>query len=285
MSLKYGLTVFEGVSKNSALLVRAKDLLYSGRTKYQEVQILNTEDFGRVLVLDGYVQSTEADEYMYHEVLVQPAMITHPDPKEVLIIGGGEGATLREVLKHPSVKKAVMVDIDGELLELSKKYLEFMHRGSFYDPRAEVVVMDGYKYIANERSRKYDVIVLDLTDPYSSEIAKKLYSKEFYSRLKGVLKDNGIIVTQAGNSFFYPETYSYVLKNIKSNFKIVKEYWYWIPSFSYACNFIIASDRFDPEKLDEHEVNKIIKRRQLKLKIYSGALHVSLFKSKIIIGG
>jgi spermidine synthase len=123
MYLKYGPAVIEGVTRDSALIVRVKELLVTARTKYQEVQIVDTYDFGRALVLDGYIQSTEADEFMYHETLVHPAMVAHPSPRKVLIVGGGEGATLREVLKHPTVEEAVMVDIDGELIELSKKFL------------------------------------------------------------------------------------------------------------------------------------------------------------------
>ncbi len=282
MHLKYGPAVIEGVTKDSALIVRVKKMLVTEETKYQEVQIVETYDFGRALVLDGYIQSTEDDEFMYHETLVHPAMVTHPNPRKVLIVGGGEGATLREVLKHKTVEEAVMVDIDGELIELAKKYLGFMHQGAFSDPRAKVIVGDGYKYVMESEPGQFDVIVLDLTDPYGPEISKKLYSGEFYAGVKRLLRDEGIMVTQAGNSYFYPETYDYVLRNIKANFSVVREYWYWIPSFSYACNFITASDILDPSALTEEEVNEVIKGRGLRNELYSGAHHVSLFKGRVL---
>ncbi|MCD6323696.1 MAG: polyamine aminopropyltransferase [Desulfurococcales archaeon] len=282
MHLKYGPAVIEGVTKDSALIVRVKKMLITEATKYQEVQIVETYDFGRALVLDGYIQSTEDDEFMYHETLVHPAMVAHPNPRKVLIVGGGEGATLREVLKHRTVEKAVMVDIDGELIELAKKHLDFMHQGAFSDPRARVVIGDGYEFVMNSEPGQFDVVILDLTDPYGPEISKKLYSKEFYAGVKKLLREGGIMVTQAGNSYFYPNTYDYVLQNIQANFSVVREYWYWIPSFSYACNFITGSDSVDPASLSEGEVDRIINERGLKNKLYSGAHHVSLFKSKVL---
>lgn len=282
MSLKYGPAVIEGVTKDSALIVRLKELILTTRTRFQEVQVVSTYDFGRALILDGYIQSTEADEFMYHETLVHPSMITHPNPQRVLVVGGGEGATLREVLRHSTVKETVMVDIDGELVEISKKYLDFMHKGAFNDSRVKVIIGDGYEFVKKESSRKYDVVILDLTDPYSSEIASKLYSKEFYSEVKRIMKEDGIMVTQAGNSYFYPKTYDYVLNNIKAIFRIVREYWYWIPSFSYACNFITGSDVLDPASMNKDEVNKIIKERGMELRLYDGMLHTSLFNSRVL---
>jgi len=283
--LKYGPVVFEGVSPNAAFMTRVKRFILTARTKYQEVQILELYEYGRALVLDGYIQSTENDEFIYHESLVHPTTITHPHPRKALIVGGGEGATLREILKHPSIDEAVMVDIDGELIEFAKKYLDFMHQGSFNDPRSKLLIEDGYKYVKEIAPRKYfDVVVLDLTDPYGPEISRKLYSEEFYAMVKSIMKDNGIMVTQAGNSFFYPRTYAKVLENIKANFSIVREYWVWIPSFGYACNFIVASDTLDPALLSEDEVNSRLKSRNVKTRFYDGALHISLFKGKVMLG-
>ncbi len=278
-----GLSVIESISKHSLMIAKIRKIILATKTKYQEVQIVEFEDFGRGLVLDGLIQSTEADEFIYHEALVHPVMVTHPSPRRVLIIGGGEGATLREVLKHSTVEKAVMVDIDGELIEFSKKYLEFMHKGSFYDPRAQVVIMDGREYVKKVAGKTFDVIILDLTDPYGPEIARKLYSKEFYSEVKRILKSDGIIVTQAGSSFFYPKTYTRVLNNIKAIFRKVREYWIWVPAFAYACNFITASDALDPAKLTANYVNEVLKNRGVKCRLYNGDLHEALFKTPILI--
>ena len=206
------------------------------------------------------------------------------DKAKLLIIGGGEGATLREVLKHNCVKEAVMVDIDGELVEFAKKYLDFMHQGAFYDPRAKIVIDDGKKYVAECDSSTFDVVIIDLTDPYSSEIAKSLYTKEFYAEVKRILKSDGIMVTQAGNSFFYSDVYLYVLNNVKSVFPLVREYWQWVPSFGYACNFIVGSLKYDPVAVSEDKVDSILRDREVKTKIYCGAHHISLLKGPVVYG-
>lgn len=282
--VKLGLNVIQGVGNSIVMVMKVKNVYVATKTEYQEVQIVDLEEFGRALVLDGYVQSTEADEFLYHESLVQPAMTTHPNPTRVLVIGGGEGATIREVLKHDSVVEAVMVDIDGKLVELAKKYLEVMHRGSFSDPRVKVLIMDGLKYVEEAPQNYYDVVVSDLTDPYGPEISKMLYSTEFYAKTKKLMKNDGILVTQAGNSFFFPEVYEEIVSNLKRVFKIVREYWTWIPSFGYACNYVMASDAHDPLKLTPDEVDKILRSRNVVNKYYDGRQHQAMFLSKIVVG-
>lgn len=283
--VKLGLNVIQGIGNSTTMIARVKNVYVATKTKYQEVQIVDLEEFGRALVLDGYIQSTEADEFIYHESLVQPAMTIHPSPTKVLVIGGGEGATLREVLKHNTVVEAVMVDIDGELVELAKKYLEVMHRGSFNDPRAKVFIMDGLKYVEEAPQKYYDVVINDLTDPYGPEISRLLYSTEYYFKTKKLMKDDGVLVTQAGNSFFFPEVYEEIVSNLRKVFKIVREYWSWIPSFGYACNYVIASDVHDPLKLTPDEINKILEGRGVMNKYYDGRQHQAMFMNKVIIGG
>ncbi|MEO3993838.1 MAG: polyamine aminopropyltransferase [Desulfurococcaceae archaeon TW002] len=281
--VRLGLNVIQGVGSSVFMVMKVKNVYVAARTKYQEVQIVDLEEFGRSLVLDGYVQSTEADEFLYHESLVQPAMTTHPNPARVLVIGGGEGATLREVLKHNTVVEAIMVDIDGELVEFAKKYLEVMHRGSFSDPRAKVLIMDGLKYVEEAPQNYYDVIVSDLTDPYGPEISRLLYSAEFYAKTKKLMRSDGILVTQAGSSFFFPKTYKEIVSNLRSVFKIVREYWTWIPSFGYACNYVVASDVHDPLKLTPDDIDKILKNRGVVNRYYDGKQHQVMFTNKVIV--
>jgi len=272
-----GLSIIQTCAPRDYMIMKVKSIHVITRTKYQEVIIADLVGYGRALVLDGLVQSTEVDEHYYHEALVHPAMITHPNPEKVLVIGGGEGATLREVLKHNTVKKAVMVDIDGELVELCKKYLPMMHQGSFNDPRAEVVIMDGRDYI-EKTNELFDVIVLDLTDPYGPEISRALYSEEFYRKVFSKLTDEGVMVTQAGSSFYFKEVYNYVLNNVQKVFPIVREYNLWIPSFGYACNFIIGSKKHDPALLNLDVLSERIKERGIygRTKFYSEKVHMSL---------
>lgn len=282
--LKAGLYIEEPVSASTRMTTPIKRILAFVRTKYQTAIIADAEEFGLSLILDGYTQSSELDEYIYHEALVHPAMVTHEKPERVLIVGGGEGATLREVLKHSTVRRAVMVDIDGEVVDLCRKYLECMHRGSFYDPRAELVIMDGREYVEKAQDGEFDVVVLDLTDPYSSEVAMKLYTAEFYKEVFRVLSSNGVMVTQAGSSFFYEKAYDWVLENVKKVFPLVREYSIWVPSFGYACNFIIGSKGRDPAALSIEEVDRILSERGLtgKLKVYSGRTHVALMLMPVL---
>jgi len=279
--------LIEPVSKDVLMSATIVKIYVWKRTKYQEVAVVDVAGFGRSLIIDGFTQSTEVDEFIYHEALVHPAMVTHEEPKRVLIIGGGEGSVLREVLKHNTVKEAIMVDIDEEVIEIAKEYLECMHKGSFFDKRAKIVISDGKEYIRRAQENYFDVVIIDLTDPYSSEVARGLYGRDFYKDVNRVLTNNGVMVTQAGNSFFYTEVYDWVLSNIKSVFPITREYSVWVPSFGYACNFIIGSKSRDPMSLSKEDVDRVLRARGLKgkLKLYSGRTHIALLSMPILRQG
>ncbi len=270
-----GVTIIQGIGRNSSMIMKIKELYAVHRSKFQEIIIAELEEFGLSLVLDGYVQSTQLDEFIYHESLVHPPMILHPNPARVLIIGGGEGATLREVLKHNTVTKAVMVDIDGDVVELSKKYLYPIHQGSFFDKRAEIVIEDGKRFIEHIKSGSFDIVILDLTDPYSSDIAKQLYTTEFYRKIYNILTDDGIMVTQAGSSFFYRDVYMDVYQAIKAVFSYVQEYQVWIPSFGYSCNFILGSKKYDPKLMKPEDINEILKNRNVTTRFFNGYRYLS----------
>jgi len=281
MSLQ-GSWYIQKVSDNTYLMMKIRSIIYRGKTKYQYVEILDFEDYGIGLVLDGFVQSTEVDEHIYHESLVHPAMILHRGPENVLVIGGGEGATIREVLKHNTVKRCVMVDIDGELVELAKKYLGVMHKGSFYDPRVQVIIKDGLEYVKESKDKLFDVVILDLTDPYEpSGLARELYSEKFYRDLKRILRDDGVIVSQVGNAFYYPREFDQAINDIKRVFKYTITYEVWIPSFGYSVNYVLATDIIDPLKIDSAEINNILRRRGVSTKFFSGEIYESLITRNI----
>ncbi|MEM0004305.1 MAG: methyltransferase domain-containing protein [Desulfurococcaceae archaeon] len=275
-----GLIIIEPASRYLKLLFKVNTVLATSKSPYQEIVFAEIDGFGRSLLLDKYIQSTERDEYFYHELLVQPAMLLHPNPEKVLILGGGEGATLREVLKHNTVKEAVMVDIDSIVVEFSKKYLEHMHQGSFHDPRARVIIMDGKEYVKNAPSSYFDVVIMDLTDPYGSDIAKPLYSPEFFAEIKRVMKSNGVVATQAGSSYFFPEEYKYVLNSVSKNFKHVAEYWFWVPSFGLNVNFIVGSDAYCLDKeivvIDKRLSERGIKTKFINARILEGLLKIGV---------
>ncbi len=255
-----------------------KTVLFSKQTKFQQVEIMDTGGYGLCLVLDGKIQSSEKDEFIYHEALVHPAMLAHPDPKRVFVVGGGEGATLREVLRHRSVEHAMMVDIDQEVVESCKKHLPQLHQGSFDDPRAEVKFLDARKVLEESQDR-YDIIVIDISEPVVEGPAYLLYTKEFYNLVQKRLTPNGLITLQAGTTAHTCfDCFNAVYQTIKS-VPIAVPYEAWIPSFGLPWGFIAASNTVDPRQPSREDVDKAIATR-LKggLQYFDGETHQGQYK-------
>ena len=246
--------VVEWHTPNSALISTVTDVLYTGRTKYQDVEIAINEDMGKMLMLDGKLQSAERDEFIYHEMLVHPALITHGYPERVLVIGGGEGGTLREVLRYGSVKEAVMVDIDGEIVEACRRYLPEVHQGSFDDPRARIVIADGRKFVEEARE-KFDAIVVDVTDPTEDGPSRFLYTIEFYRAAASKLTDDGVFVTQATSTFYNLDTFSMIVNTMGKVFPHVRGYQASIPSFISDWGFSLGSMAVDPARIGGDEAS------------------------------
>jgi spermidine synthase len=274
----------DSINKNFVQLHRLEEVLYSGQTKYQSVQIVRSANFGLCLVLDGKIQSSEADEFIYHEALVHPAMITHPDPQTVFIAGGGEGATLREVLFHNTVKKAVMVDIDEEVIVLARKYLPDHNRGAFADKRTELYHRDAREYL-EKSSDKFDVIIIDLPDPIEEGPAYRLYTREFYEIVYDRLGSDGLITVQAGSASLNELLNLTAVNNtLSSVFSIITTYKIDIPCFGGPWGFCTASKKYDPGHLSVDEINARISRRSLKaLKLYDGTTHHGMFSLPLFL--
>ncbi len=250
---------------------------YVGSTKYQEVYILELSELGKALILDGKIQSSLRDEHVYHEVLVQPAMLTHPSPRRVLVIGGGEGATMREVLKHNTVEEVVMVDIDQELIEIVKRYFPELHQGSFNDPRVKLVFDDGRKFVENCESGKFDVVICDLTDPLKGGPSIYLYTVEFYGEVFRILSEDGIAAIQAENVRSASECFQSIYKTVKQVFPITVAYTTFIKSFDAEWGIVLGSKHFNPLDLSEEEEDKRIKKRGVNLKFYEPRIKKRLF--------
>jgi len=253
----------EWLSPHEAHVHGILELLFDGYTKYQRVTIAKTGSFGLALFLDGFAQSTEYDEFIYHESLAHPAMITHGNPRKVLIVGGGEGATLREVLKHESVERAVMVDIDEELVNLCRKYLPEWHKGAFDDPRVELVFADGRRFI-EETKERFDVIILDITDPVKGTPGVPLYTKEFYEKVRERLNPGGVTVTQATSLRYYERAFAVIYNTVASVFPIARRYKVFVPSFYSDWGFVIGSLDRDPLEVPKEEVESKLARLPLK---------------------
>lgn len=255
-----------------------RDILYTGESEYQTIQMLDTPGFGKCLILDGKIQCSISDEFIYHEALVHPAMITHPHPQTVFIAGGGEGATLREVLAHGTVKKAVMVDLDRRVVDLCKEHLPELSDGAFDDPRTELIYTDAMKYL-DETEERFDVVIIDLPEPVEEGPAYLLYTEEFYHNLLGKLTPNGLMCLQAGStSMVVLYGYTAVMKTLGTAFSVVAPYQAEIPSFGGSWGFAVASQSSDPCKLTPEEVDsRIASRINRPLRFYDGITHRGMF--------
>ncbi|MEE8466139.1 MAG: polyamine aminopropyltransferase [Dehalococcoidia bacterium] len=268
----------ESVHPDLSVMLKVRQVYYSGQTAYQKVEILGSELFGRSLVLDGKTQSTERDEHIYHETLVHPALFCHPEPKQVFIGGGGEGGTLREVLAHRSVERATMVDLDPEVVDLCRIYLPNHHQGSFDDPRTNLLHEDARGYLENT-SDTYDAIILDLVDPLEGGTAALLYTQEFYAIAKSRLNPGGVLVTQSGPAGLlnFTECFTTIFNTLGTLFSHVKAAQVHIPAFQTLWGFTIVSDTPFPE-ISERDIDAEVARRLSKpLKYYDGESDRNMF--------
>jgi len=264
----------EAVSPELSVMLKVRQIYYSGQTAYQKVEVLDSELFGRSLILDGKTQSTERDEHIYHETLVHPAMLCNPEPKQAFIGGGGEGGTLREVLGHKSVKRVTMVDLDSEVVALCREYLPNHHKGSFDDPRTSLIHQDARSYLQNT-SDYYDVIILDLVDPLEGGTAALLYTQEFYAIAKARLNPGGVLVTQSGPAGLlnYTECFTTIFNTLGTVFDHTTAAQVHIPAFQTLWGFTIASDTPFPEASEDEVDAQIASRLASTLKYYDGVSH------------
>jgi spermidine synthase len=253
-------------------------IVYSKQTAFQRLEIIDTLSYGRCLMLDGKMQSSESDEFIYHEALVHPALLTHPHPKSVFVVGGGEGATLREILRYPSVKKAVMVDIDQDVVLSCKEHLPAWHQGAFDDPRTTLRYQDARRWL-EETNETYDIIIIDISEPVEEGPAYLLYTKEFYTLVTERLSPDGIISLQAGTtSAKNLLNFTAVYQTLKQAFPVVTGYQACIPSFGLPWGFALASKQFDPRAIDPKEIDRRIADRVTgELLYYDGETHQGQF--------
>lgn len=253
--------------------LRVKRWLVRRKTPYQQLELAETEDLGLVLALDGKFMVSERDEPFYHEMLVHPALLSHPNPERVLIIGGGDGGTLREVLQHPTIKQAYLVEIDQEVISVAKEFLGSVHRGSFSDPRAEVVIQPGEEFISG-RAGEFDVIIADSTDPIGPGAA--LFSRKFFAACRDALRPGGMFVTQAGTPVYFREELAAVYQQLSELFSWVRIYLGQVPVYpSGTWAYVIASET--AAEASEPALEERYRSRHLTTRYYLPALHRAAF--------
>lgn len=220
-----------------AMSLEVEEVLYHGTSELQDLLVLKSKTYGNVLVLDGVIQCTERDEFAYHEMIAHIPLFSHPNPERVLVIGGGDGGVLREVLKHPSVSKAVLCEIDKGVIEAAKKYLPTLS-ASFEDERVEVIIMDGTVYMEQHQD-EYDVIITDSSDPIGP--AAVLFQMPFYENMKRSLRDGGIISTQGECMWLHLELIAPMISSCKTLYPVVEYAYTTIPTYpSGQIGFILC---------------------------------------------
>ncbi|SEA70973.1 spermidine synthase [Thalassobacillus cyri] len=258
----------EKQTENFGITAKIKRSLHTEKTDFQQLDMLETEEWGNMLVLDDMVMTTQKDEFVYHEMVAHVPLFTHPNPKNVLVVGGGDGGVIREVLKHPEVEKATLVEIDGKVIEYSKEYLPEI-AGKLEDSRVEVKVADGFMHIA-ESEDDYDVIMVDSTEPVGPAV--NLFSKGFYEGIAKALKSDGIFVAQTDNPWFKADLIRQVYSDVKETFPITRVYTANIPTYpSGLWTFTIGSKQYDPLEVSEERFHAI------EAKYYTKELHKAAF--------
>jgi spermidine synthase len=264
----------EDGAENVVINFRSCQRVYRARSRYAEIDIIDTAEYGRMLFLDGIAQSAALDEFIYHESLVHPAMLTHPEPESVCVIGGAEGATIREVAKYERVRRIVMVDIDGELIKACRRHLPEWSGGAYEDPRLELHVGDGRRHL-EETHENFDVILVDLGDPTEGSPARSLFTREFYKLAFSRLTPQGVACFQGED--LQPNRlalHARMVNTISLVFLHVATYPYFVPSFHGLCGHILASKVIDPKTFD---LGDRLERQPFRLRYLSPALLRGLF--------
>ncbi len=248
------------------LSLQIEKILHVEQTRYQHIVVFKTLSHGVVLVIDGFVMATERDEFYYHELLVHPAVQVADSVKRVLVIGGGDGGSAREFLRYDSIERVDMVEIDERVVELSKQFMPSLS-SSFSDPRLNLLIEDGVRYV-RECDERYDVIVVDSTDPIGPAIA--LFSEPFYGNCRRLLTDGGAFVAQTESPLFQVEGMQPIYRNLRRAFPRVEPYFGPMPSYGGQWSYGLATKGKDPRVVPWKDPG-------FTLRYYNESVHRSLF--------
>lgn len=239
----------ENQTETLGLTARVKETLFAGKSEFQDVAVVDSYQFGRMLVLDGVFQTSIFEEYVYHEMIAHVPLFIHPNPKKVLVIGGGDGGTVREVVRHDTVEKVEMVEIDGMVVEACKKYLpEISAALNEPNPKLDLKIGDGIQHMA-DATNEYDVIIVDCSDPIGP--GEGLFTPEFYRNVYKALKEDGLFVQQTESPFYHRELIKRIQKDVRAIFPITDLYLAHIPIYPGGCHcFTFGSKKYGPKDAD-----------------------------------
>lgn len=259
---------------------RIKEILHHKKSQYQEILVLDTYHFGKMLTLDNVVQASMADEFVYHEMITHVGLNTLPNPKKVLVIGGGDGGSVREVLKHKEIQKVTHVEIDRDVITAAQTYLpEICYNKD--DPRVELIIGDGIKHVKESQS-VYDMIIIDAPDPVGH--AEGLFSAEFYQNVYNALTDDGLFVAQMESPFFDKDLINRVMKDIRAVYPIERLFLGNVPTYPGGLwAFAMGSKRHDPIKVDPDCIKEEIVTRYYNKKIHGASFILPTFVQELLL--
>jgi spermidine synthase len=266
--------IFERLNDASGVYFNGT-LIERRQTPFQLLEVYDTPELGRIFRLDGFNMTSERDEFFYHENLVHPAAVAHPAPRQALVIGGGDGGSSEELLKHPTLERVHMVELDPEVIEVARAQFAKVHRNVFDDPRLQVSVGDGLAYLRATAVR-YDLVAMDLTDPVGPSV--ELYSPATFALVKRAMAPGGALTLHIGSPFSHRERVRSTLGNLRQVFAKVTPYFVHIPLYGSIWGFACASDTLDPSGLAPEAVERVIAARRLgDLSYYNGDTHRAVF--------
>ena len=267
--------IFDWLNAHSGYGYTTREQLATVQSPYQRVEVYDTQQFGRLFRLDGRLMTSEGDEFFYHECMTHPALLAHPNPRSVLVIGGGDGGSSEEIFKHPGIERIVMAELDPAVIDISRRYLSAIHKGALDDPRMEIRLGDGFEFVKNCKE-KFDLVVLDLTDPDTP--AFHLYTEEFFRMCQRVLNPGGLMTMHLGSPVFQANTVRKNATNLRKVFKHVTPLSLYIPLYGSLWCLAVASDSVNVRNLTpETAAQRLRERRVGGLKYYNAELHPALF--------
>ena len=267
--------MYESLNADYGFFIRSSKLVEASKTRFQDLEIHETPQFGKLFRLDGCFMTSEREEFVYHESLVHTALAAHPSPRRVLLIGGGDGGAAEEALKHPSIEQVVMVELDERVVQIAKEHFSAIHRGVFDNPKLKVLIEDGLKFLA-EPKEKFDHIALDLPDPIGPATA--LYEEAFFRDCKRALAPGGLLSLHMGSPWSRPDRVRTLYGRLAKMFKLARPYTMFIPLYGCLWSMCVCSDATDAASVSPSEIDARIGARGLThLQYYNGATHQALF--------
>ena len=267
--------VFDWLNAHAGYGYTAKKQLAAFESPFQRVEVYDTHQFGKLFRLDGRLMTSEGDEFFYHECMTHPALLSHPNPQSVLVIGGGDGGSTEEILKHPSIKRVVMAELDPAVIDVAREHLREIHKGALDDPRLEIKVGDGFEFVKT-CEEKFDLVILDLTDPDTP--AFHLYSEAFFRLCQRVLNAGGLMTMHLGTPVYQPATVKKNAAALRNVFKQVQPLSVFIPLYGSLWCLAVASDSVNPKAMNGDTIAQRMRERRIGgLRYYNAEMHGAMF--------